>query len=244
MNTRSARSSFSACLALCVAATLHAEDALAKVDAFRSLGGSGYSYDFATLEDGGVASLMRVSVRLGGPASPGGMEAALVKYLEPARQRGRAVLVRGNAFWIYEPGMKNAMRISPRQLLFGQASAGDVSRISFSSMYELTGSEAAEGGFRLSLKARPGAGATYDLVDLRTGADYRPLRAECRGASGALMKTIIYDTYEAIGDRTLLTGFEIRDEVDGKTTKVSLGKFDRVLPPESAFAVSALKYYR
>jgi hypothetical protein len=228
-------------------ARLGAEDAgaatLAAVDSFRSFGGSGYSYDFATVEDTGEASLMRVSVLLGDPAK-GGMEAALVKYLDPVKQRGRAVLVRGNAFWLFESGMKTAIRISPRQLLFGQASAGDVSRISFRTMYALQSSEASEGGYRLRLKAKPGAGATYELVELRTGADYRPASAACMGANGLLMKTILYEGYERIGGRELLTSFSIRNEIDGKTTKVSLGNFDSSVPPESAYSVQALKYYR
>jgi outer membrane lipoprotein-sorting protein len=234
---------FSAALLLRGLSPLGAEapgsaDILAAIDSFRSLGGSGYSCDFATIEDSGEASLMRVSVRLSGS------EAALVKYLEPARQRGRVVLVRGNAFWLYEPGMKSAIRISPRQILFGQASAGDVSRISFRSTYELLSSEASEGGYRLRLKAKPGAGATYDLVDLRTGADYRPTRAECRGSSGTLMKTINYQGYETIGGRSLLTSFTIRDEVNGKSTRVRLGAFDPGIPPESTFSVQALKHYK
>jgi hypothetical protein len=218
-------------------------DILAKVDAFRSFGGSGYSYDFATVEDGGEASLMRVAVRLGSPGTKG-VEAALVKYLEPVKSRGRAVLVRGNAFWLYEPGMKTAIRISPRQLLFGQASAGDVSRISFSSMYALKSSEAIDGGYRLRLEARPGSGATYELVELRTAADFRPASAACMGANGLLMKTILYEGYEEIRGRQLLTAFTIRNEIDGKTTKVSLGKFDASIPAESSFAVQALKYLR
>ena len=226
------------CLAIPALGAQDARSVLASVDAFRSFGGSGYSYDFATTEEGGVNSLMRVSVRWGEA------EAALVKYLEPAKQKGRFVLVRGNAFWLYEAGMSSAIRISPRQILFGQASAGDVSRISFQSMYELAASEATEAGFRLRLKAKSGAGATYDLVDLITAEDYRPLSAECRGASGKLMKTIIYDGYEMVQGRKLLTSFSIRDEIEGKTTRVHLGNFASGALPDSAFSVQGLKYSR
>jgi hypothetical protein len=215
-----------------------AGDSLARIDSYRVYAKGGFSYDFETTEEDGQRSLMRVSVRLE-PA-----EEALVKYLEPVKERGRAILVRGNAFWLYEPGMKNSLRISPRQLLFGQASAGDVSRISFNTMYDLVSTEKTALGFALRLKAKPNAGATYDLVDLETDAQERPLAAKCRGSSGTLMKTIRYDGYQSYGGKVLLVSFSIRDEIEGKTTSVRLGGYDASLPPESAYSIQALKNYR
>lgn len=208
---------------------------LAKADSYRLFAASGFSYDFWTEDSKGEVSLMRVAVRLDGE------ETALVRYLEPVGQRGRAVLVRGNTFWLFEPGMKSALRISPRQILFGQASAGDVSRINYRTMYavEKVGEEG--GNTILTLAALSGAGATYDAVDLVTDADGRPLEARCRGKSGTLMKTIRYEKYEAIGGKPLLTEFSLFDEIHKEKQRVKLSRYSADLPPVSAFSVQALR---
>ncbi len=211
------------------------EAILAKADAYRLFAEGGFSYDFWTEDAKGEVSLMRVSVRLDDE------EAALVRYLEPVGHRGRAVLVRGNTFWFFEPGMKSALRISPRQILFGQASAGDVSRINYRTMYRVQ-KVAEEGGKTvLALAAKAGAGATYDAVDLVTDADWRPLEARCRGSSGTLMKTIRYEKYESIGGKVLLTEFTLYDEIHKEKQRVKLSRYSADLPPVSAFSVQALR---
>jgi hypothetical protein len=211
--------------------------ALAKADSYRAFSESGFSFDFSSSGVEGE-SLMRVSVKIGAE------DAALVRYLEPAKRRGRLVLVRGGSFWLLDKDMKSPIRISPRQLLFGQASAGDVSRIGFRSMYSVTGRSRSGDDIVLSLAARSGAGATYDLVELRTDSGYRPIEASCRGRSGALIKTIRYLKYERVAGKELLTEFEILDEASGKTERVRLSNFDAATPPESAFAVQALRFQR
>lgn len=212
------------------------DPSLVKVDSFRAFNDSGFSYDFSTKADDGQTSLMRVSVRLKGD------EAALVRYLEPSKQRGQSVLVRGNAFWLYEPGMKSALRISPRQILFGQASAGDISRISFRTMYSVVSRSETDGSSILSLKAKPGANATYDLVDLYVDANFRPVKAACKGRSGTLMKTIRYDAYERIADKELLTEFVLVDEINKKSERMKLSNFDPSIPPDADFSIQALSF--
>ncbi len=225
------------CFLASLAARLPAEESveLAKADSYRLFAEGGFSYDFWTEDAAGETSLMRVSVRLDGE------ESALVRYLEPVGQRGRAVLVKGNTFWFFEPGMKTALRISPRQILFGQASAGDVSRINYRTMYAVSGSGEEDGKRVLKLTAKRGAGATYDAVDLVTDADYRPLEARCRGTSGTLMKTIRYEKYESIGGKTLLVEFTLLDEVRKEKQRVKLSRYSPELTPLSAFSVQALR---
>lgn len=213
------------------------EAALARVDSYRAFAEPGFSFDFSSSGVEGE-SLMRVSVRTGSE------DAALVRYLEPAKRRGRLVLVRGGSFWLLDRDMKSPIRISPRQLLFGQASAGDVSRIGFRSMYSVTGRSRKGGDIVLSLEAKSGAGATYDLVELRTDPGFRPIEASCRGRSGALIKTIRYLKYERVAGKELLAEFEILDEASGKIERVRLSNFDAATPPESAFAVQALRFQR
>jgi hypothetical protein len=229
-----------ACLAA-AASSLPAQDAAAdsralrKVDSYRAFDQAGFSFDFASTGSEG-SSLMRVSVRLGGE------EAALVRYLEPARLRGRLVLVRGDSFWLLDKGMKKPIRISPRQLLFGQASAGDVSRISFGAMYEAAGRSESGGRQLFRLSAKKGSGATYDFVDLTTDADCRPIEAACKGRSGTVIKVISYEKYEIIGGKEMLTGFAIADEVSGETERIRLSNFDSTTPPDSAFSIQGMRF--
>jgi outer membrane lipoprotein-sorting protein len=241
MRIRTFRGVFTAAI-LCVTAIGAAaaerpdgEAILAKADAFRLFAENGFSYDFWTEDSSGEVSVMRVSVRLDGA------EAALVRYLEPVGHRGRSVLVRGNTFWFFEPGMKSALRISPRQILFGQASAGDVSRINYRTMYGVDRVAEEDGKIVLALTAKAGAGATYDAVDLVTDADWRPLEARCRGKSGTLMKTIRYEKYETIGGKLLLTEFSLFDEIRKEKQRVRLSRYSVDVPPVSAFSVQALR---
>lgn len=218
--------------------SLSVEEGLARIDAFRVYDESGFSYDLTTTGDDGQRSKMRVSVRLGGE------EAALVRYSEPVKQRGQTVLVRGNSFWLFQPGMRNALRIAPRQIIFGQASAGDISRISFGTMYAVESRKETDGAIEIGLKAKPGANATYDLVDLRVDLDYRPISARCRGKSGTLMKTIRYEKFETIAGKALLTEFVIVDEINKKSERLLLSGFDAKVPPLSEFSVQALRFSR
>lgn len=209
---------------------------LASLDSFRVYDEAGFSYDLATTGDDGQTSKMRVSVRVKGE------EAALVRYSEPIKQRGQSVLVRGNAFWLFQPGMKNALRISPRQIIFGQASAGDISRISFGAMYSIDSRKEIGGAVEYRLKAKAGANATYDLVDLQADSDNKPMKALCRGKSGSLMKTIIYEKYETYNNRLILTEFSIVDEVNKKSERLRMSNFDAKIPPDSEFSVQALRF--
>ncbi len=227
------------CLAAPIGARAESADAalLAEVDSYRSFDERGFSFDFATDGSEG-SSLMRVSVQ----ATKG--ENALVRYLAPAKDKGKLVLVRGESFWILDLGMKKPLRISPRQLLFGQASAGDITRISYGTMYDIKGRTSAQGGFILNLAAKKGAGATYDLVDLRIDSSGRPIDAACKGRSGALIKTITYEKFENIEGKELLTAFSILDAVSGEIERVRISNFDRSLPPDSAFTVPGLRFQK
>jgi hypothetical protein len=215
---------------------LNTQNALKTVDSFRLFDKDGFSFDFSTTGAEGF-SLMRVSVR---PKD----DAALVRYLEPAKKRRRLVLIREDSFWLLDTNMKSPLRISPRQLLFGQASAGDIARIGFGTTYDVVELRPSASGLLIALKAKKAAGATYDLVDLYTDKNYRPVEAACRGRNGNLIKTIKYEKYEIIGGKELLTGFSITDELSGEVEHVMLSNFDRAIPPTSAFTVQGLRFQK
>ena len=232
-----------ALMAIVAAGALHAQalpdgkEILAKVDAYREYAKSGFAFDFTLTEANGSRSVMRVSL------DGDNREISLAKYLEPKKYARRVVLTVKNAFFIYDRGMAAPVRITPREMMFGQASAGDITRITFGGMYSVESAERKDGAIELCLKAIPDKGATYDLIDLRVdGATFKPTLAECKGSSGTAIKTIAYDSYEAVQGKELLTAFRITDCATGKTSEVRLGNFSTATLPHASFTVEAMKY--
>jgi len=212
---------------------------LGKADAYREYAASGFSFDFGVNESDGSSSLMRVSL------AEGNRDTSLVRYVEPKKYRRRVVLTVKNAFFVYDQGMRSPIRITPREMLFGQASAGDITRIAFSGMYSIEGMETKDGRHTLHLKAIADKGATYDLIRLTvTASDCKPVRADCMGSGGSLIKTIEYDGFGVVNGKELLTSFTITDSASGDSCKVALGNFSAETYPASSFTVEAIKHVR
>lgn len=212
---------------------------LKKVDSFREFSKSGFSFDFGVTESNASKSLMRVSL------SNENKGTSIVRYMEPKKYRRRIVLTIENSFFIYDQGMMAPIRITPREMLFGQASAGDITRIAFAGMYSIETVKKTDAVYHLELKALPNAGATYDLIDLSVNAiDGKPIQADCKGSSGRLMKTISYDGFSIINGKVLLTGFTIHDSTSKDSCTVVLDNFSNDTYPESSFSVEAIKHVR
>ncbi len=62
----------------------------------------------------------------------------LVRYVLPARDVGKIVLMNGPNMWFYDPSSKASVRISPQQRLMGQASNGDVVTVNLAKDYTAT----------------------------------------------------------------------------------------------------------
>jgi hypothetical protein len=60
----------------------------------------------------------------------------LVSFAEPASVKGRKMLMDGNTVYLLFPRTKNPIRLSPLQVLMGEASNGDVARTGFSQDYD------------------------------------------------------------------------------------------------------------
>ncbi len=50
----------------------------------------------------------------------------LLRYLSPARDHNKLLLMNGKEMWFYDAASKASIRLSPQQRLLGQASNGDV----------------------------------------------------------------------------------------------------------------------
>ncbi|HUJ75967.1 MAG TPA: outer membrane lipoprotein-sorting protein, partial [bacterium] len=135
----------------------------------------------------------------------------LMYFAEPASDRGRKLLVDGDAVYLLFVRTTNPIRLSPLEVLTGQASDGDVIR-TFSRDYDVqsmtgetrnsTGSGGENAGasvdtWHFSLSARPSAAnARYARVELWVEkSTLRLLNADFYAASGALLKKASYRDY-------------------------------------------------
>ena len=125
---------------------------------------------------------------------------SLVFYRQPSHQQGRALLLDGHNLWIYIPGSRRPLRISPQQRLMGGAANIDVARVIFSLDYSADRLEVSswQGLSCLTLQLTAlKENATYYRIHLWVRADnYQPIRAEFFGHSGKRLRTVNYRDYQ------------------------------------------------
>ncbi len=125
---------------------------------------------------------------------------SLILYTYPPRMKGQSVLLVDNNLWIYVKGTRQPIRISARQRMLGQASTGDLAKMTFSEDYTATieGEETFEGHacYKVALTAR-NRDATYDKATLWVEkSTSHPIKAHLYALSGKLLKTIAYGDYQ------------------------------------------------
>jgi hypothetical protein len=139
----------------------------------------------------------------------------IVMALEPASERGQAMLMKGRDLWIFMPSVSQPVRLSLAQRLTGQVANGDLARANFAGDYapKVLRSENVDGepAYVLELAAVD-RGVTYHRVLYWVRqADFRPLKAEFYSLSERLLKTCLYQNYKKIGGRLRPTRLVMRD---------------------------------
>lgn len=224
-------------IAFLVSPSLEAQDwdaLLKKSETYRTLTEEGFSFDYGLKEgDSTQAAAMRVFLKPGDPLT------VAVKYLAPARYENRRILVGPGGFWLMDKGMNSPLRISPQQMLFGQAAAGDITRVSFSLQYTIVSGEEKADLITLTLEKKAEAEVPFPkvLLSLEKGSA-RPRIAEFYSLSGQLSKSIRYEKYDRMPEhqgRELLTGFRIINELNKQETLVQLGRYAPVKLSEASF---------
>lgn len=165
----------------------------------------------------------------------------LVRTLEPARDKGRDLLMLGEDMWAYIPNLKRSVRVSLGQKLTGQAANGDISRMRWAEDYAATleGEDGESDGkpeWVLSLKALK-KGLTYDRLRIWVSRnDFRPIRAEYMTVSGNVLKRASFGAYKMIAGRMRPTEMQIVSAVSAsdRSTLVVESMEQRSFP-ESAF---------
>jgi len=129
----------------------------------------------------------------------------LVRYVEPPRDEGKAVLFYGSKLWFYDPASKASVRISAQQRLLGQASNGDVLTVNLARDYtaRVLGEETlqdaerkAHGCWHLDLVAATDE-AVYSHVEYWLEKNtYYPVKGKFYSDSGRVLKVAYYRKFE------------------------------------------------
>lgn len=170
---------------------------------------------------------------------------SVVKFTDPARERGKAMLMVNDDLWMYIPGSKRTFRISPQQRLIGDVSNADVARVNYAEDYNsaiLKKHENVDGKdcyqLELTAKNKVSYAKIHYWVEHKT---YRPIKATFFAVSGKPLKYATYKGYKSIGGSTRPTVVYIVDGIkpDWKSeihyTSMAAKTF-----PESIFQQSAL----
>lgn len=124
---------------------------------------------------------------------------ALVRFVEPVRDKGKAMLSDYEKMWYYAPDLRRPIPISKQQRLIGQISNGDVVAADFDYSYvsQLQGEEPCGDKvcYRLMLQRR-WPFVTYPKIMYWVEKDtFYPYRADFMSDSGVLIKRSYYSDY-------------------------------------------------
>jgi len=141
---------------------------------------------------------------------------SLIAFAEPASVRGRRMLMDGNIVYLLFPKTTNPIRLSPLQVLMGQASNGDVVRTGFSQDYDVASlTESDRNGvhcyvFSLTVKESR-KDASYRKVTLWVEKEsLRPTYAEF-STGDKLLKQATFNDYRTALGKDLPFSVDIHD---------------------------------
>jgi len=141
---------------------------------------------------------------------------SLLAFADPASVKGRKMLMDGNIVYLLFPRTTNPIRLSPLQVLLGQASNGDVVRTAFSDDYDVSSlSDADRGGmpcylFLLTLK-KDRTDASYQKVSLWVEKEtLRAVYAEF-STGDKLLKQATYSDYRSTLGKDFPFSVDIHD---------------------------------
>lgn len=141
-----------------------------------------------------------------------GQDKTLIVTKEPARDKGRNMLMLDRDFHAYVPNLKRSMRLSLAQKLSGQVANGDISRTRWYGDYDVTKEAENANEVQLLLKGNKD-NLTYAWVRLwlKKGS-FEPLRAEYLGLNGkTVLKRASFEDYKKIAGAVRPTTLKIED---------------------------------
>lgn len=213
-------------LTLAAGASLAADGAalLRKVDEIRAPG-SNFAMTIKLQHDG-VSETVTVAVR--------DKSKALVQYIAPNKMAGRSILFVEQNMWIYVPGSRRALRISPQQRILGGVSSADVARTVYSDDYKVVAASPSGGGHVLQLAPKSKA-AAYARIDLTIDGRSAPQKAVFYAGGGRKLKTMTFGGYSQVLGASRPTRMTVVDHVAGGKTTMTYSGFKKTQTPAAWF---------
>ncbi len=175
----------------------------------------------------------------------------LVRYIMPAKDAGKILLLNGKIMWFYDPASSATVRISPQQRLLGQASNADVVAVNLAKDYEVK-SAAQETVTDADRKPRQawllqlaplGEYAMYGRIDywVEVGTDL-PVKGRFFSDSGRLLKVVYYRAYQSQLGGVRPTEALIVDELNANlVTTMGFSAYEAFDTPDSWFQRDSLQ---
>ncbi|MCX7978002.1 MAG: outer membrane lipoprotein-sorting protein, partial [Bdellovibrionaceae bacterium] len=156
---------------------------------------------------------------------------------EPARDRGRNMLMLDRDFHAYVPNLKRSMRLSLAQKLSGQVANGDISRTRWYGDYQVQVEKTSGGEHQLLLKAKK-ENLTYAWIrlwlDQKTN---KPLRAEYLALNGkTVLKKAWFEDYRMLAGAERPGTIRIED-TSGSKSFIRVQSMQARKFPDSHFTV-------
>jgi hypothetical protein len=174
----------------------------------------------------------------------------LVRFVDPPRDAGKAVLLDASKMWFYDPASKTSVRISPQQRLTGQASDGDVLTVNLARDYtaKLVGEETLKDADKIERVAwhldliAATSDAMYGRLEYWVEKDsYRAIKVKFYSDSGRLLKIAYYRKFQDVLGGVRPTETIIIDAVDTNlVTTVTATDFRAVDIPDAWFQRESL----
>lgn len=166
-----------------------------------------------------------------------GQDKTLIVTKEPARDKGRNMLMLERDFNAYVPNLKRSMRLSLAQKLSGQVANGDISRTRWYGDYTVTKEADTGKEVQLLLKGNKD-NLTYAWVRLwlKKGT-FEPLRAEYLALNGkTVLKKASFEDYKSLAGAVRPTTLKIED-TNKQTSYIRILSMDKKEYSDSFFTV-------
>ena len=159
--------------------------------------------------------------------------------------RGMKLLYIREDMWIHLPDTRRPLRITPMQRLMGEASNGDIARVSLTEDYTAEDQgpavEESVDCRRILLTAARESAPYARIVLFVRASDFRSVKAEFFLPSGKRFKTARYEDYRPLEGRMVLTRMTITDDLQReRTTTLEYLAFKKISIPARYFNKNGL----
>ena len=148
-----------------------------------------------------------------------GNENTIVLTLEPATERGQALLMRARDLWVFMPSVSQPVRLSLAQRLTGQVANGDLARANFAGDYnpKIVRSETINGEkYHVLELTGVDRSVTYQRVVYWVNEKNNwPLKAEFYSLSNRLLKKCSYENFQTLAGKVRPTRLVMEDALRG-----------------------------